>query len=238
MGAQPQTVPFAGPVHSLCSKVGGSAGDVFVGSAGTGIKMFGSAGQTQDFTSPQHITASTHHYSRNLFATCGSVVHLWDHARSAPTQTLSWGADTITSAKFNPSETSLLVSASNDRTLILYDIRTSTPTHKQIMALKTNQMAWNPMEPLNFTTASEDHNTYTFDMRNLTRALVVGKGHVAAVLDISYCPTGNEFVTGSYDKTIRVFKGREGTSREVYHTQRMQRYFRNLIKEPFALHIL
>lgn len=62
-------------------------------------------------------------------------------------------------------------------------------------------------------------------MRKLDRALMVHKGHVSAVMDISYSPTGREFVTGSYDRTVRIFNVREGKSREVYHTRRMQRIF-------------
>lgn len=81
------------------------------------------------------------------------------------------------------------------------------------------------MEALNFTIANEDHNCYTFDMRNLSMALNVGKGHVSAVLDIDYSPTGQEYVTGSYDKSIRIFNSRDGRCRETYHTQRMQRTF-------------
>lgn len=47
--------------------------------------------------------------------------------------------------------------------------------------------------------------------------------HVSAVIDIDYSPTGREFVTGSYDKTIRIFEAGKGHSREIYHTKRMQR---------------
>jgi DDB1- and CUL4-associated factor 13 len=42
-------------------------------------------------------------------------------------------------------------------------------------------------------------------------------------LDLDYSPTGKEFVTGSYDKTLRIFKVNEGRSRETYHTKRMQK---------------
>ena len=42
-------------------------------------------------------------------------------------------------------------------------------------------------------------------------------------MDLSYAPTGKEFVTGSYDRTVRIFGARSGKSREVYHTKRMQR---------------
>ncbi len=30
--------------------------------------------------------------------------------------------------------------------------------------------------------------------------------HVSAVTSIDYAPTGREFVTGSYDKSIRIFE--------------------------------
>jgi WD repeat and SOF domain-containing protein 1 len=49
------------------------------------------------------------------------------------------------------------------------------------------------------------------------------KDHVSAVLDVDFSPTGEELVTGSYDRSIRIFRTREGHSREVYHTKRMQR---------------
>jgi WD repeat and SOF domain-containing protein 1 len=62
-------------------------------------------------------------------------------------------------------------------------------------------------------------------MRNLKRALNIGKDHVSAVLDLDYSPTGQEIVTGSYDKTLRIFGARDGRSREVYHTKRMQKLF-------------
>lgn len=81
------------------------------------------------------------------------------------------------------------------------------------------------MEPFNFAAANEDHNVYIFDMRRLGRALNVCKDHVAAVMDVDFSPTGEELVTGSYDRTIRIFRAREGHSRDVYHTKRMQRVF-------------
>ena len=79
------------------------------------------------------------------------------------------------------------------------------------------------MEPFNFTLANEDHNLYTFDMRNLSKALLVHKDHVSAVMSVAYSPTGREFVSGSYDRTVRIFKATAGRSREIYHTKRMQR---------------
>jgi WD repeat and SOF domain-containing protein 1 len=46
-------------------------------------------------------------------------------------------------------------------------------------------------------------------------------------MDIDYSPTGAEFVTGGYDKTVRIFRtdSTNYKSREIYHTKRMQRLF-------------
>lgn len=41
----------------------------------------------------------------------------------------------------------------------------------------------------------------------------IHKDHVAAVIDVDYAPTGKEFVSGSYDKTVRIFAADKGHSR-------------------------
>lgn len=38
-----------------------------------------------------------------------------------------------------------------------------------------------------------------------------------------WSPTGEGFVSGSYDRTVRLWNREEGKSRDVYHTKRMQR---------------
>ena len=165
-----------------------------------------------------------HHWASPTFATCGTSVDVWDHASSEPVHSFAWGADTVTCVKYNPGESNLLASAGNDRSLCLYDMRSESPMRKVIMAMRANCIAWNPQEPMNFTLGSEDANCYTFDMRNLSIASMVHKDHMSAVMSISYAPTGVEFATGSYDRTVRIFPARAGRSRDVYHTKRMQRW--------------
>ncbi|KAJ3100475.1 rRNA-processing protein sof1 [Phlyctochytrium planicorne] len=171
------------------------------------------------------LTGLDHHRTENKFATSSTKVDIWDHDRSDPITSLTWGAETITTVKFNQTETSILASAGTDRTITLYDIRTSQPITKAILALRTNAIAWNPMEAFNFTAANEDHNLYMFDMRKMNRALNVLKDHVSAVMDVDYSPTGTEVLSGSYDKTIRIYRASDGHSRDVYHTKRMQKVF-------------
>ena len=64
--------------------------------------------------------------------------------------------------------------------------------------------------------APQDHNLYTFDMRRLDKARKVHKDHVSAVLDIDFSPTGQEFVTGAYDKSLRIFSSDDGHSRLLW----------------------
>ncbi|EEB08413.1 U3 snoRNP-associated protein Sof1 [Schizosaccharomyces japonicus yFS275] len=163
------------------------------------------------------------HKNKSMFATSGANVSVWDVNRDSPVTRFQWGMDTIPVVKFNHTETSVLASAGIDRTIVIYDLRTSSPLTKLVTNLRTNSISWNPMEAFDFVTASEDHNAYLYDMRNLKRALNVYKDHVSAVTSVDFSPTGQEFVTGSYDKSIRIYNVREGHSRDVYHTKRMQR---------------
>lgn len=100
-----------------------------------------------------------------------------------------------------------------------------------------------------FTVANEDNNCYTFDMRNMKTYTLKHTDHFNAVIDIpnrkenirkkdkkenrkekntnyiwwltniDYSPSGTEFVTGSYDRHIRIFPlefVEYAKSREVY----------------------
>ncbi|KAJ2780293.1 Protein sof1 [Coemansia javaensis] len=166
-----------------------------------------------------------HHRSRPLFATSSSLVEVWDVNRSEPIASLTWGADTTNTVRMNQTEVNVLASCGTDRSVILYDLRTSSPLAKLVMALSTNAIAWNPMEAFMFATANEDHNVYTFDMRRMDHASNVLRDHVSAVMDVDYSPTGHELVSGSYDRTLRLWDVNRGHSRDIYHTKRMQRVF-------------
>jgi WD repeat and SOF domain-containing protein 1 len=42
-------------------------------------------------------------------------------------------------------------------------------------------------------------------MRYLDSARMVHKGSTLAVTDVDYAPTGQEFVAGSYDRSLRLY---------------------------------
>jgi len=183
---------------------------------------------TQTWLGTNAFTSLSHHRSNNSFAVASGVISLYDLERhQAPPEVIKWpnSSDTITCVSFNQTETSILASAATDRSIVLYDLRTSSALAKTVLNFASNSIAWNPMEAFNFAVANEDHNVYIFDMRNMSRALNVLKDHVAAVLDVEFSPTGEELVTASYDRTIRLWSRASGHSRDIYHTKRMQRVF-------------
>jgi len=83
-------------------------------------------------------------------------------------------------------------------------------------------LCFNPIEPMNFTVGNDDSNCYSFDMRKMDKARIIHKDHIGAITDIDYASTGREFVTGSFDRTLRIFNYDSGRSKEVYHAKRMQ----------------
>uniref|UniRef100_A0A182QXG9 Sof1-like protein domain-containing protein n=1 Tax=Anopheles farauti TaxID=69004 RepID=A0A182QXG9_9DIPT len=169
------------------------------------------------------LASLSHSYDGPCFATSGETCHIWDENRNEPLKELKWGVDMLQDVKYNPIETYLLAACGSDRGIILYDQRETKPLRKLVMTLRSNQLAWNPMQAFHFTVANEDYNLYTYDTRFLTQPLKIHHGHVASVTSVDYAPTGREFVSGSYDKTIRIFDATKANSREVYHTKRMQR---------------
>ncbi|KAK7050426.1 WD40-repeat-containing domain protein [Favolaschia claudopus] len=166
-----------------------------------------------------------HHYSDPQFATASNLVQVWDETKSLPISNLTFptSTETITSVRFNLSETSVLASVGSDRTFTLYDIRTGKAERRVVMQMSSNALSWSPTFPTTVLLASEDHNLYTFDIRNFTNPTQIYKGHVAAVMSCDWAPTGLDFVSGGWDRTVRIWSEGRGHNPEVYHTKRMQR---------------
>lgn len=177
------------------------------------------------------IKSLDHHWFEDQFSTASSSgVCLWNPERASPIQTFTrlWESDdTVHFVAHNPAESHVLGVCTMDNGVGMVDTRHGTAMAKTLLRMRSNVLRFNPMEPLNFLVANEDHQCYWFDMRKLERPLRIFKGHTEAVLDVAWSPTGREFVTGSYDKTMRIFDVQKGggTARDVYHAQRMQRVF-------------
>ncbi|KAL0946283.1 hypothetical protein HGRIS_012534 [Hohenbuehelia grisea] len=166
-----------------------------------------------------------HHRSEPLFATASTTVQIWDVNKSAPISNLAFPttSESITAVRFNLSESSVLASIGSDRAFTLSDIRTGKAERRVVMQFRSNALSWSPTFPTLLLLASEDHNLYTFDVRHLAAPTQIYKAHVAAVMSCDWSPTGTHFVSGGWDRTVRIWEEGRGTKPEVYHTKRMQR---------------
>ncbi|KDE08868.1 hypothetical protein MVLG_00966 [Microbotryum lychnidis-dioicae p1A1 Lamole] len=189
----------------------------------------------QTYVGKSGFNSISHHRYDPVFATASHSIDIWDETKTAPLSTLKFHSTSnlstgehIVCVAFNKSETSVLASSGSDRTVCLYDLRSGKAVGRVSMTMRVNQLVFNPLQPPVLLCASEDHNLYTFDMRNLSITTQMYKGHVGAVMSCDWAPTGREFVSGSYDRTVRLWTAGEGKSRDTYHTKRMQRVFTSL----------
>ncbi|CAH7671391.1 WD40-repeat-containing domain protein [Phakopsora pachyrhizi] len=194
-----------------------------------------------------------HHRRDPLFVTASDRIHIWDVNKSSPLTDLSWNASRadgssslksnenysghqIACVTFSPSETSIIASSgsSSDRSITLYDLRTNKSLGRLIMKMRVNCLKFNPQQPSILLAGGEDHQLYTFDIRHMDSATQVFKDHVGPVMSCDWNPTGLGFVSGSYDRTLRLWSTaettfhRKGRSIDTYHTKRMQRVFSSL----------
>ncbi|KAI6026027.1 WD40 repeat-like protein [Pisolithus marmoratus] len=177
------------------------------------------------FSGKSPFNSIDHHRSDPIFATASNIVQIWDETKTAAISNLTFptATETVSSVRFNLSETSVLGSIGSDRSFTLYDIRSGKAERRVTMQMRSNALAWSPTLPTLVLLASEDHNLYTFDVRQLSNPTQIYKAHVSAVMSCDWSPTGLEFVSGGWDRTVRIWKEGKGTRPEVYHTKRMQR---------------
>ncbi|KAL4076823.1 WD40-repeat-containing domain protein, partial [Scleroderma yunnanense] len=166
------------------------------------------------FSGKSPFNSIDHHRSDPLFVTASNIVQVWNETKTAAISNLTFptATETVTSVRFNLSETSVLGSIGSDRSFTLDDIRTRKAERRVVMQMRSNALSWSPTLQTLVLLASKDHNLYTFD------------AHVSAVMSCDWCPTGLEFVSGGWDRTVRIWKEGQGTHPEVYHTKRMQRW--------------
>jgi len=130
---------------------------------------------------------------------------------------------------FNPSQHNIVGVCLHDAKLTFYDVRTKTATSFVTLLNSANELRWNPSDPRIFAIASNDWCLYTFDVRHTKRAIKTHRGHVDAVTSVDWSPIGREFVSGSVDGHIRLWRSdhqsadapKVGYSRELYKGRRM-----------------
>ena len=91
------------------------------------------------------------------FVTCGEGINVWKVMRDSPVQTYNLGVNTIHSVKCNPIENSIMAGCSSDRSIFVLDNRQKAPLTKVVLSMRSNTIAWHPLESYTFTAANDDY---------------------------------------------------------------------------------
>lgn len=177
------------------------------------------------FASDGALNGVDHCWVGDNFVTAGAHVDLWSPLRNTPIQRFEWGNSDFIDSVFNQSEVNLVLACANDRSVIVADTRTRGVARSITLQMRTNAVDWNPQIPYYFICANDDTGVYMFDMRKTEAALRVYTDHLGPVTSVNFSPNGKQFVTGSYDATIRIWDWENIKSRDCYHTHRMQRVY-------------
>lgn len=70
---------------------------------------------------------------------------------------------------------------SQDRSITLYDIRQTGPIRKVTLSMRSNQLAWNPMEANMYTVANEDYQLISIFQFHCLLTSVFVCAHSAAI---------------------------------------------------------
>lgn len=77
--------------------------------------------------------------------------------RDTPIRTYNLGPNSIHNLQCNPIEDTVMAGCASDRSIFLLDTRQKVPLNRVILKMRTNKIAWNPLESCKFTAANEDY---------------------------------------------------------------------------------
>jgi WD repeat and SOF domain-containing protein 1 len=159
----------------------------------------------------------------SCFLTTGNSIIIWDFERFAPIQQIFQKGITFSCAKFNLLEHNIILSTASDRSVKLHDLRLHSPVKFFFMEMCSNDILWSKLNPWEFLVANEDSNLYSFDIRKINNVLKIYKGHVMPVQSLDQEEKGGMIISGSLDRTIRVFSPKSDFKANVFSSSRMTR---------------
>lgn len=153
----------------------------------------------------------------DIAVSTGNGVQIFDLSRHTAKVTYNTG-DT-SAVRFNDSLRHLMAGITV-LGINMYDNRACKP-FAMLEKEGCNCIEFNPQQGHILGVGAEDGNAYRYDIRNLEKPFAIYRGHVNAVVSMAFSPNGTELATGSYDKTIRIFRESDRKSRDCYYNARM-----------------
>ncbi|KIX08205.1 uncharacterized protein Z518_02861 [Rhinocladiella mackenziei CBS 650.93] len=143
-------------------------------------------------------------------ATNGRIA-LYDLSSSSPKTELAWlheHTGQINKLDFDPFAGYLLLSASQDKSVRLWDLRDPKPEKARIrfeVRSAVRDVRWSPLEPLDFAVCADGGVIQKWDARSPLGPKLSISGHEKACYSLDYHPDGRHVISGGFDKYVRVW---------------------------------
>ncbi|KAJ4520078.1 hypothetical protein ABEF93_001908 [Exophiala dermatitidis] len=173
----------------------------------------GDAGKRREYLPARDVRWSTGNWDHIIAtaATNGRIA-LYDLKASGLKTEFAWlheHTGQINKLDFDPSAGYLLLSASQDKSVRLWDLRVKPDKAFRRFDIRSavRDVRWSPsaLEPLDFSICADGGLIQKWDARSPSRPILSISGHEKACYSLDWHPDGRHVISGGFDKYIRVW---------------------------------
>ncbi|KAI7902100.1 WD40-repeat-containing domain protein [Cokeromyces recurvatus] len=147
-----------------------------------------------------------HHRNFLLSSSADGTVKLWDLTTSKCVQSYTHHTDKVQSVVWYPTEPTVFISGSYDKTVCVLDARSPNEVTRWTLTSDVESIRWDPHQPSCFYVAMENGMVQYYDVRQPGKALFTLQAHDDAVSALDVNPlVPNCIATGSTDKSIKIW---------------------------------
>lgn len=145
-------------------------------------------------------------FQRNVMASSDyeGAVNLWDVQTGTQTKCFHEHEKRCWSVDFNNVESRLIASGSDDARVKLWNINQEHSIATLEAKANVCCVKFNPESRYHLAFGSADHDVHYYDLRNLSKALCVFKGHKKAVSYVKFL-NSNEIISASTDSQLKLW---------------------------------
>lgn len=145
-------------------------------------------------------------YHKNILASSDyeGAVSIWDVQTGSRTKTFHEHEKRCWSVDFNDVDTRLIASGSDDARVKLWSINEENSIATLEAKANVCCVKFNPKSSCHLAFGSADHDVHYYDLRNMSKALCVFKGHKKAVSYVKFLNT-EEIISASTDSQLKLW---------------------------------